>query len=115
MQFANNTLPEEFQADHGSIDLTDDKPDLNGNKDDDAEDEDLDLDRAGQRVWLCKVRLSPSRLAAGLIESSERVEDQVEPAMMSWTGARLGRGRSDFTASRGAQLVPLAVRSQEQE
>ncbi|GAA5824795.1 hypothetical protein JCM11251_005346 [Rhodosporidiobolus azoricus] len=53
MSFPTNALPEEFQAEHGSIDLTDDKPNVNGQEE--GEDEDLDLARAGQRVWLCKV------------------------------------------------------------
>ncbi|GAA5914823.1 hypothetical protein JCM6882_007283 [Rhodosporidiobolus microsporus] len=53
MSFPTNALPEEFQAEHGSIDLTDDKPNVNGQ--DDGEDEDLDLAKGGQRVWLCKV------------------------------------------------------------
>ncbi|GAA6012752.1 hypothetical protein JCM10207_005349 [Rhodosporidiobolus poonsookiae] len=56
MSFVNNTLPEEFQADHGSIDLEDDKAGVaRAGQDDEGEDEDLDLDRAKQRVWLCKV------------------------------------------------------------
>ncbi|CEQ43124.1 SPOSA6832_05025 [Sporobolomyces salmonicolor] len=55
MSFPTNTLPEEFQEEHGSIDLTDDKPGIANGQDDDGEDEDLDLTRAGQRVWLCKV------------------------------------------------------------
>ncbi|GAA5866746.1 hypothetical protein JCM1840_004247 [Sporobolomyces johnsonii] len=55
MSFPTNTLPEEFQEEHGSIDLTDDKPGVPNGQDDDGEDEDLDLTRAGQRVWLCKV------------------------------------------------------------
>ncbi|GAA5912552.1 hypothetical protein JCM5296_003478 [Sporobolomyces johnsonii] len=55
MSFPTNTLPEEFQEEHGSIDLTDDKPGVPNGHDDDGEDEDLDLTRAGQRVWLCKV------------------------------------------------------------
>ncbi|GAA5853264.1 hypothetical protein JCM8547_000260 [Rhodosporidiobolus lusitaniae] len=53
MQFNTNNLPEDFQVEHGSIDLTDDKPLVEG--DNDGEDEDLDLSKAGQRVWLCKV------------------------------------------------------------
>jgi transcription initiation factor TFIIF subunit beta len=59
--FNRNALPEEFQAEHGSIDLDDDssssKPTTGGAAaaDDRQEDEDLDLARAGQRVWLCKV------------------------------------------------------------
>ncbi|GAA5955287.1 hypothetical protein JCM21900_003034 [Sporobolomyces salmonicolor] len=55
MSFPTNTLPEEFQEEHGSIDLTDDKPGIANGQDDEGEDEDLDLTRAGQRVWLCKV------------------------------------------------------------
>ncbi|GAA5899662.1 transcription factor IIF subunit TFG2 [Sporobolomyces salmoneus] len=53
MSFATNTLPEEFQQEHGSIDLgagTDQAV-----EDSTHQDEDLDLDRAGNRVWLCKV------------------------------------------------------------
>ncbi|GAA5984375.1 hypothetical protein JCM10908_003322 [Rhodotorula pacifica] len=64
--FNRNALPEEFEAEHGSIDLADldTKPGGTtssngnhgtGNGNDDREDEDLDLARAGQRVWLCKV------------------------------------------------------------
>ncbi|GAA5943984.1 transcription factor IIF subunit TFG2 [Sporobolomyces koalae] len=53
MSFPTNTLPEEFQQEHGTIDL-----DVSTTLDGDAHahhDEDLDLDRAGNRVWLCKV------------------------------------------------------------
>ena len=58
--FNRNALPEEFQAEHGSVDLEDSsssKPSAGGAAAaaDDREDEDLDLARAGQRVWLCKV------------------------------------------------------------
>ncbi|GAA5967424.1 hypothetical protein JCM8115_000787 [Rhodotorula mucilaginosa] len=55
--FNRNALPEEFQAEHGSIDLEDSSSSKPGTAaaDDRQEDEDLDLDRAGQRVWLCKV------------------------------------------------------------
>ncbi|GAA5877750.1 hypothetical protein JCM3774_000744 [Rhodotorula dairenensis] len=59
--FNRNALPEEFEAEHGSIDLADAeaKPGraaVGGTTPhDDRDDEDLDLDRAGQRVWLCKV------------------------------------------------------------
>ena len=57
--FNRNALPEEFQAEHGSIDLEDSssssKPSAAGAAADDREDEDLDLACAGQRVWLCKV------------------------------------------------------------
>ncbi|BGP19518.1 hypothetical protein JCM10213v2_007613 [Rhodosporidiobolus nylandii] len=52
MSFPTNALPEEFQAEHGSIDLGEDKKPT---QEEDGEDEDLDLDKAGQRVWLCKV------------------------------------------------------------
>ncbi|GAA6030793.1 hypothetical protein JCM8097_008878 [Rhodosporidiobolus ruineniae] len=55
MSFPTNALPEEFQAEHGSIDLGDDKPNVNGEGDEGVEDEDLDLSRGKQRVWLCKV------------------------------------------------------------
>ncbi|KAJ8292187.1 Transcription initiation factor IIF subunit beta [Rhodotorula toruloides] len=57
MAFARkDALPEEFEAEHGTIDLTDDtKPATGGAGGDDGEDEDLDLERAKQRVWLCKV------------------------------------------------------------
>ncbi|BGP02971.1 hypothetical protein NBRC10513v2_006698 [Rhodotorula toruloides] len=54
--FRKDALPEEFEAEHGTIDLTDDtKPGTGGAGGDDGEDEDLDLGRAKQRVWLCKV------------------------------------------------------------
>lgn len=56
MNFPLNTLPAEFEAEHGSTDLSDDKPGVGGQ--DDGEDEDLELDKAGQRVWLCKVSFS---------------------------------------------------------
>lgn len=64
--FNRNSLPEEFEAEHGSVDLADgDRKPLSGrggaqqSPHDDREDEDLDLGRAGQRVWLCKVRCGP--------------------------------------------------------
>lgn len=61
--FRKDALPEEFEAEHGTIDLTDDtKPGAGG---DDGEDEDLDLSRAKQRVWLCKVSLSVCGLLLG--------------------------------------------------
>ncbi|POY75968.1 putative DNA helicase [Rhodotorula taiwanensis] len=60
--FNRNSLPEEFEAEHGSVDLADgDRKPASGRSGaqqsphDDREDEDLDLGRAGQRVWLCKV------------------------------------------------------------
>ncbi|BGP27174.1 transcription initiation factor IIF subunit beta [Rhodotorula toruloides] len=54
--FRKDALPEEFEAEHGTIDLTDDiKPAAGGAGGDDGEDEDLDLARAKQKVWLCKV------------------------------------------------------------
>ncbi|GAA6060462.1 hypothetical protein JCM10212_000890 [Sporobolomyces blumeae] len=53
MSFPVNSLPEEFQQEHGSIDLG--AEDEQGNARDDHLDEDLNLDRAGHRVWLCKV------------------------------------------------------------
>lgn len=68
--FNRNSLPEEFEAEHGSVDLADgDRKPASGRSGaqqsphDDREDEDLDLGRAGQRVWLCKVRapLCPAR------------------------------------------------------
>lgn len=63
--FNRNALPEEFEAEHGSLDLADvdAKPGgaggpggASGAAHDDRDDEDLDLANAGQRVWLCKVR-----------------------------------------------------------
>jgi hypothetical protein len=96
------SLPEEFQAEHGSIDLTDDKPDVNGNKDDDGEDEDLDLGRAGQRVWLCKVRLTLStslpggaRRTGGGSSQNEREGDEGEGE------DREGRGRPESKEDAG--------------
>lgn len=53
MNFPSNTLPSEFEESHGSTDLADAKPTVED--EDSGEDEDLELDRAGQRVWLCKV------------------------------------------------------------
>ncbi len=56
--FPANALPSEFQEEHGSLDLEgqdDAKPTLTP-IDHDADDEDLDLSNADQRVWLCKVR-----------------------------------------------------------
>lgn len=60
--FNRNALPEEFQAEHGSIDLQDSpssssslKPNAAALEDRQEEDQDLDLARAGQCVWLCKV------------------------------------------------------------
>jgi len=51
MSFPTNALPAEFQEEHGSIDLT-----ANDQANDsDGEDEDLELGRTGQGVWLCKV------------------------------------------------------------
>lgn len=56
--FNRNALPEEFQAEHGSIDLQDSPSATTTTAaatDDEDLDADLDLARAGQRVWLCKV------------------------------------------------------------
>ncbi|GAA6009048.1 hypothetical protein JCM11491_005726 [Sporobolomyces phaffii] len=53
MSFPNNTLPEEFQQEHGTVDLG---PGTSKEAEDAAhQDEDLDLDRTANRVWLCKV------------------------------------------------------------
>lgn len=59
MSFPLNALPDAFQEDHGSVDIgADEKPGLD---DDEGEDQDLDLDRMGQRVWLVKVSDPPWR------------------------------------------------------
>lgn len=57
MSFPTNTLPEEFQQEHGTIDLGSGS---GGGGDDDShshqhQDEDLDLSKSGNRVWLCKL------------------------------------------------------------
>ena len=52
MSFPTNTLPEEFQQEHGSTDLASSKDDPSTSLN---QDEDLDLNRASHRVWLCKV------------------------------------------------------------
>lgn len=57
--FPSNTLPAEFEQDHGSIDLADEKPSVGAGPrgtDDGGEDEELDLGDVGGRVWLVKVR-----------------------------------------------------------
>jgi transcription initiation factor TFIIF subunit beta len=53
MSFATNTLPEEFQQEHGTVDLGAETS--KEAEEASHQDEDLDLDRAGNRVWLCKV------------------------------------------------------------
>lgn len=54
MSFPLNTLPAEFEEQHGSVDLgAEDKP---GAGDDGGEDEDFELAKIQQRVWLVKVR-----------------------------------------------------------
>ncbi|KAK4052605.1 hypothetical protein OIO90_004233 [Microbotryomycetes sp. JL221] len=59
MSFPMNQLPAEFEQEHGSVDLLGDdtKPSMNGegDGDDGVEDEDLDVNKARQGVWLCKI------------------------------------------------------------
>ena len=56
LSFPLNTLPAEFEENHGSVDLGgDEKPGADG---DGGEDEDFDLTNVEQRVWLVKVRSS---------------------------------------------------------
>lgn len=85
--FRKDALPEEFEAEHGTIDLTDDtKPGTGGAGGDDGEDEDLDLGRAKQRVWLCKV--------------SRRVRGAVTRGFVSGMAARrVGACRDQLDAS----------------
>lgn len=72
--FPMNSLPAEFQEEHGSLTLdgdeTDSKPQVN-TADYDGDDEDLDISQADQRVWLCKV--SPISIAPNF--GSRRVGD----------------------------------------
>lgn len=80
MSFPTNSLPIEFQQEHGTVDLVDDddtKPDLAGGRDDGVEDEDLELDGAARGVWLCKVRISVAagwRRSRGVRQNERRRE-----------------------------------------
>ncbi|KAK4046250.1 hypothetical protein OIV83_006229 [Microbotryomycetes sp. JL201] len=58
MSFPTNQLPAEFEQEHGSVDLLgeDTKPNVDDDVDG-VEDEDLDVSRATQSVWLCKASL----------------------------------------------------------
>lgn len=55
MSFPHNSLPQEFEEDHGSIDLgEEDKKPVDPYS---LYDEDLILDDIGQRIWLVKVSI----------------------------------------------------------
>ena len=123
MSFATNTLPEEFQQEHGSVDLG-----AGSSKDvEDAShpDEDLDLDRAGNRVWLCKVPRFlmdkwNEQAEQGAILGRVRVYDEfvsplasallsIDPARPSSHGSfrpnRTGRTRKEIRKSRSCSTI----------
>lgn len=81
MSFPTNALPAEFQEEHGSVDLTaNDQA-----SDSDGEDEDLELGRTGQGVWLCKVSLSAHcRGINGLLRSSRAAEGDLRLVSLGW-------------------------------
>lgn len=77
-RFNVNTLPAEFEAEHGTTSLEDVKPRI----EDDGEDEDLDVSKASQRVWLVKVpkflheRWSEESRQGGQVLGKVRVYDE---------------------------------------
>ena len=83
MSFPTNSLPAEFEAEHGSVDLlANDQPQEDS---DDGEDEDLELGRAGQGVWLCKVSAGPRLVRYSAGDGQGMTELEAEAAALRRT------------------------------